>query len=246
MKARERWRPTKFVLEDGHLAPSRDPRALFPGSRLAASVLAPAYERMIREHATGALVDLGCGEVPLYAVYRDLVTEVVCVDRPGAAVRGAHVDVEADLEEDLPFPAAAFDTVVLTDVLEHVARPEHLVREIARILRPGGKLLCAVPFLYWLHEEPHDYFRYTEHALRRLCARAGLDVVELTPTGGAPEVLLDILGKHAAVAAPLQRVHQLVGTALLRSALGRRWSRRTERRFPFGYCLVARRPATVP
>ena len=69
----------------------------------------------------------------------------------------------------------------------------------ARLLKPDGKLILGVPFLYWLHEEPHDYYRYTEFALDRFCQLSGLRLVELTPYGGLPEVFIDMSSKCLAL-----------------------------------------------
>ena len=64
------------------------------------------------------------------------------------------------------------------------------MRGLARVLRPGGKLLLCVPFFYWIHEEPHDYYRYTEFALARFCELSELKIICLEAYGGLPEVLL--------------------------------------------------------
>jgi SAM-dependent methyltransferase len=53
-------------------------------------------------------------------------------------------------------------------VLEHVFETERAVRNLHRALAPGGRLIVAVPFAFPLHDEPHDYYRFTRHALRRM------------------------------------------------------------------------------
>jgi SAM-dependent methyltransferase len=108
------------------------------------------------------LLDLGCGKVPFYARYREYVSETVCVDWSNSLHGNGHVDAECDLTQELPFADASFDTILLSDVLEHIPAPERLWREMARLLKPGGELLSSVPFFYWLHEEPYDYYRYTK------------------------------------------------------------------------------------
>jgi SAM-dependent methyltransferase len=152
-----------------------------------------------------------------------------------------HIDVAADLANPLPFGEDTFDTVLATDILEHVPRPEALMNEIARVLRTDGYLVLSVPFFYWIHEEPHDYYRFTEFALRRFCTEAGLAPTAIDQYGGAPEIVLDIILKHLAHLAPV--------CGPLCSSLALRVSRfRLTRRisnwvtnFPLGYCLVARK-----
>jgi hypothetical protein len=119
-----------------------------------------------------------------------------------------------------------------------------LFREMARILAPGGKLVMNTPFLYWLHETPHDYHRYTEFALRRLATGAGFDVLELDALGGAGAALADLVAKRLA-GIPLAGglLADLVqSTAVALGALRRpgRATNATEL-FPLGYFMVARR-----
>jgi SAM-dependent methyltransferase len=239
----ESWRPTKFVRRGRALRASRNTADLSISSRFAADMVASYYENAIRAHAQGRLLEMGCGYVPLYETYRDLVSENICIDWEKAAHANPYLDQMVDLTEALPFESASFDTVLLTDVLEHIPEPMNLVCEIARILRPGGKLILGVPFLYWLHEVPHDYYRYTEFALRRFCRRSGLRVLELVPYGGLPEVLLDLISKGlnffprqlAASPRPLHAIASL----LSKTKPIRMLSERTKSSLPLGYVLSA-------
>ena len=68
--------------------------------------------------------------------------------------------------------------------LEHVREPRRVVEEIARVLKPGGRLLLVVPQEWEVHQAPHDYFRYTRYGLRYLLESAGLEVERIEPVGG--------------------------------------------------------------
>ena len=212
-------------------------------------MIATLYDRDLRLHARGRLLDLGCGQVPLYAAYKDIVSECVCVDWANTGHKNLHLDHECDLTQPLPFGEGRFDTVLLSDVLEHIPTPEALCVEISRILAPGGKLLLNVPFYYWLHEEPHDYYRYTQHALRRFIEVAQLSLVSLEATGGSPELLADVLAKHLVhvplVGKPLASLVQWSVLRFVGTRLGRKVSRSTARLFPFGYFLVAEKSGVV-
>jgi len=245
MRHPELWQPTKYHRHGKAWRGARDRRLLGVGSRLNADRVVAQYERHLPVHARGALVDLGCGTVPLYGLYAPHVSSVTCVDWP-ASVHGAqHVDVQADLAAPLPLPDAGFDTVILSDVLEHVPEPRHLWREMARLLRPGGHVLMNVPFLYGLHELPHDYGRYTSFALRRMADEVGFEVLLLEPVGGSLHVLADLLAKHlarlpvlgGALAAAVQGAVALAD----RTRAGARFASLSAERFPSGYFLVARR-----
>jgi SAM-dependent methyltransferase len=130
-------------------------------------------------------------------------------------------------------------------VLEHIAAPDALWREMFRVLRPDGCVLLNVPFLYWLHETPHDYYRYTEHALRLFATRSGFTIEMLQPLGGSLEVFTDMACKHLVRLRPVGRpvvagLQNLV-LALLATAPGKTFSTQSAKRFPLGYFMVARR-----
>ena len=79
------------------------------------------------------------------------------------------VDLIAD-GHSLPFPNGTFDAVISEAVLEHVRAPTQVVAEIYRVLKPGGTICIAVPFLQGYHASPHDYQRWTHTGIVELCA----------------------------------------------------------------------------
>lgn len=195
MKDIESWKPTKFAFVGDRLRASPNPEWVAVSSRLNVDLLAIALQNVLAFHAGGRLLDLGCGNVPLFAAYRDRVSSVTCIDWGNSEHQLRHIDQFCDLNEALPLANGCFDTVLLTDVLEHVAVPGALVNEIARVLAPGGKLIGSVPFMYRLHEEPYDYYRFSRHALRRLSELGGLEVTRLDAYGQGVDVVFDSLGK---------------------------------------------------
>jgi len=93
------------------------------------------------------------------------------------------LDAIADLEA-LPFRDGAFAACINIVTLEHVRRPQRVLRELALALRPGGRLLLVVPHEWEVHQAPHDYFRYTRHGVAYLLEQAGLEKIEVRPVGG--------------------------------------------------------------
>lgn len=247
MRHADRWTESKYVQRQGGWAASRDSAEVGVGSRLITDCIAALYARYLPLYASGRLIDLGCGKVPLYGAYRSLIDSVTCVDWPQSVHGGNHLDLEVDLSQPLPFADASFDTIILSDVLEHVPSPEALWSEMARLLASGGHVLLNTPFLYGVHEAPHDYGRYTEYALRRFARQAELEVLLLQPVGGSLHVLADLLAKHLAhlpaLGNPLASAVQGIVALLDRSPVGRRVSERTGTRFPLGYFMVAMRAA---
>ncbi len=130
--------------------------------------------------ARGRLLDVGCGARP----YQPLLPEPVRsfgVDAAPAA--GTRADAWGQAAA-LPFADGAFDTVLCTQVLEHVPDPAAALAEMARVLAPGGRLILTAPQSWSLHEEPHDYWRFTRYGLAQLCRAAGLAPRRVVAQGG--------------------------------------------------------------
>jgi SAM-dependent methyltransferase len=239
MRRRSDWRPTKFLVIDGCLRGDPTGAHISVSSRVAGDLLAAHYGAALIKYARGNLLDLGCGNVPLFGLYENLVDEVYCVDWLASLHQQRHVDVFADLTQPLPLRDATFDTILLSDVLEHIPNPERLISEISRLLRPNGHIIIGVPFLYWLHEIPHDFNRYTRYQLKRLVENAGLEVVHLNEVGGSPEVLVDIMSKTLASRPRLTAAFVTVATWILKRKFVRRLSQGTSRVMPLAYVVIA-------
>ena len=242
MKSKETWKPTKYILSKRGYRASRDLQEVGRGSRFIADVLAKTYTDLLQEHARGALLDLGCGKVPLYQAYAPHVDSVTCVDWAFSLHPSPHLDYKFDLSKKIDLPDETFDTILATDLLEHIPRPETLWNEMARLLRPSGKLILGVPFLYWIHEDPHDFHRYTSYRLEAFCKQSSLDLVYLEPYGGSMEVIADITAKHLAFSRLASSAHLLLSKAIIRSPIGKKVAAtKVSQRFPLGYSLVAQK-----
>ncbi len=97
-------------------------------------------------------------------------------------------DVIANLEEGLPLPDTAYDSVLCFNLLEHLSDPARVLSETHRVLRSGGSLIGYVPFLVKYHADPRDYFRYTHQGLRVLFERAGFSDISIQFIGRGPFV----------------------------------------------------------
>lgn len=241
MRNVEAWVQSKFELDaSGRWRASR--REVPVTSRLMVDIVAAAYAEAIATHARGRLADLGCGKAPLYGMYRDKASAIVCVDWPNSLHGAQHVDTFADLNASLALETDSFDTILATDVIEHLHTPEALFASAALALKSGGKLIVGVPFLYWVHEAPHDFHRYTRFALEKLAKDANLAIVLLAPFAGAPEVIADITTKALSGHAYLARIAYTLTRALLSLRAVKKLSARTSEAMPMGYILVAQKP----
>ena len=86
-----------------------------------------------------------------------------------------------------------FDVVLMTEVLEHLAKPEAAISEASRVLKDDGGFICTMPFLYPIHADPSDFQRWTPEKIRLELSKAGLTVVKLESMGGFFAVIYDLL-----------------------------------------------------
>lgn len=143
--------------------------------------------RETRAFATGTLLDVGCGNKPYLELFADSVTSHLGIDLPPALSANKllkQADLHADLRHPLPVLDCSIDTVLCTEVIEHNPEPATLMSEMHRVLKPGGHLILTAPQTWGLHEEPHDYYRFTQHGLRYLAEEAAFEIVAVRPRGG--------------------------------------------------------------
>lgn len=133
--------------------------------------------------ARGVLLDVGCGLKPYEIDFAPFVRKHFGLEYfPESGYRGNRADVAGDAS-CLPFADATIDTILCTEVLEHVANPEKAIEEFSRVLAPGGIAITTAPFFYPVHDS-HDFFRYTDKGLAAMMKRHGLEVVEVTSLSG--------------------------------------------------------------
>lgn len=140
----------------------------------------------LQKHANyyqGVLYDLGCGESPYREFFLRYAEKYIGVDWAGS-YHDTKADVAADLNKPLPIESGAADTVVSLSVMEHLCEPKTMLNEAFRILKSGGGIVLQVPWQWWIHELPHDYYRYTPYGLEYLFRKAGFDDIEVEAQAG--------------------------------------------------------------
>jgi SAM-dependent methyltransferase len=189
---------------DGGAAPERAPEGTPPRGRswwqrirsaptgryavwkfnwLANHKIVAALERA-REHARGDLLDVGCGSKPFAGVFRDRIRRYWGTDLASSRYLGeASPDAFADAPAQ-PFRDGSFDTVLGLSMLTYLPEPLRMVEEARRVLKPGGVLILEFTQMVPLHDEPHDYFRFTRYGAEWLLRRAGLEPIAYIPIGG--------------------------------------------------------------
>ncbi len=135
----------------------------------------------IDNFAIGKVFDIGCGNKPYEALFNGKIDSYQGCDIIQSSLKRVDVICEAT---NIPIPGNQFDTIISTQVMEHVDAPEKLLSEANRLLKEGGHLILSIPFCWELHEEPHDYFRYSKYGLISLLEHNGFEVLEIKANGG--------------------------------------------------------------
>ena len=140
--------------------------------------------RRVRRHARGELLDVGCGSKPFAPLFAGQVSRYRGTDLAASRYLGsARPDAFARAEAQ-PFRDGTFDTVLGLSMLTYLPEPSRMIREAHRLLKQDGVLILEFTQMVPLHDEPHDYFRFTRYGAEHLLREAGFDPVEYVAVGG--------------------------------------------------------------
>ena len=147
----------------------------------------------VLQYLSGHLLNAGCGSRDISpCLLANAVTTITKYD-----IASQDPDVVVGPLESMPFDDGTFDSVLCNAVLEHVPSAEYSIRELARVVKPNGLVVVAVPFLQPFHACPADFRRYTADGLADLGCRAGLEVVCVLPVHSIAQTLGWILWEYA-------------------------------------------------
>lgn len=159
-----------------------------------APVIRQAIRDLLDDLADGRGLHLGCGGVRLDSRLVNLDLKI-----------GGAADVCGDAQK-LPFRDGTFALVVSQEMVEHLPDPFGAVREMARVLRKGGRVYLQAPFLIGYHPGPEDYWRFTRSGLVRLVEQAGMECLRLDlavgPATGFYRVIVEFAAGSAARLVP--------------------------------------------
>lgn len=145
------------------------------------------HDRELKTYASrylaGRMIDIGCGTKPYREIVKPFITSHVGLDHVDSPHGLASVDLKGTAYE-IPEPDGSFDSALCTSVLEHLEDPEKALRECHRVLKSGGIAVYSVPFIWHLHEEPRDFFRFSKYGLEYLFKKAGFEILEIKPLTG--------------------------------------------------------------
>jgi SAM-dependent methyltransferase len=140
------------------------------------------------------VLDIGAGECPLRARLEALGYSYSSLDIEQNSAGSIHylARIDRDLPESLSL-AGGFDLLIFTEVLEHVPDWAKAFQNLANLLKRGGHCIITTPFFYMLHEEPYDFWRPTDHAIRYFSDSNGLEVIRSQRNGNGWDVLGTVL-----------------------------------------------------
>lgn len=139
-----------------------------------------------QRYISGRTIDVGAGS----AKYRDIIKPHTTKYAIFDISPGKYIDIVGNVL-DMPFENEIYDTVISTQVLEHVEKPWIMVKEISRILKRGGICILTAPFFAPFHSDPHDYFRYSKEGMEALFKNEGFEIIECQPYGNIFMVLFE-------------------------------------------------------
>ncbi|MGE5620950.1 MAG: class I SAM-dependent methyltransferase [archaeon] len=139
----------------------------------------------------GKLLDFGCGNKPYKSLFN--VKEYIGLDieESGHAHHNENIDVYYD-GNTIPFDDCTFDSIFSSEVFEHVFNLEQILRELYRVLKPGGHILVTLPFVWEEHEIPFDFARYTSFGIKNLMEKQGFKIVKLEKSNNYIEVIFQL------------------------------------------------------
>jgi SAM-dependent methyltransferase len=173
------------------------------------------------------VLDIGCGHQP----YRDLFPATRYIGMDWTVTDTSPNLVASSL--CLPIKDRSIDIVLATQVIEHVTNPGLMVQECKRVLRPGGYLILSGPFYWPLHEEPHDYFRFTKYGFAQLLYQAGFSNWQIREDGGDwAQIMLSVsLRLNGKLLGPMRCMVNVAGLVLDGMT--------TSRQSPANYTVIA-------
>lgn len=140
-------------------------------------------------------LDVGCGLRPYESYFPAGSYVGVDIEASG---RDPHLKTPDHYYDGrvLPFSDNSFGGVISTQVLEHVSSPRSLLAEMYRVIRPGGKLIISLPFVWQEHEEPYDFFRFTQFGIADMLKQTGFEVDHIVKDTGGIETLAVTLNSY--------------------------------------------------
>lgn len=133
-----------------------------------------------QKYIYGDLIDIGCGFSPYKSLLVKFVEKYEGID---LFPYNDDVTYTGNILKQNPFDKNQFDCAISFEVLEHIPNSDDFLKQIYKIIKPGGYFIISVPHLSRLHEEPLDFYRFTKYGLFEIFTRNGFEILEIKPKG---------------------------------------------------------------
>ena len=130
------------------------------------------------KYLNGIFLDFGCGQKP----YKDIIHVQKYIGLDIEISGHSHENEEIDVYYDgnkIPFENNYFDSILASEVFEHLFNLEEIIKELFRVIKKDGHLLITIPFVYDEHETPYDFARYTSFGIKHLLEKNGFKVIKI-------------------------------------------------------------------
>jgi len=123
------------------------------------------------------ILDVGPGDYEYYyqPLFKDKTFESLDIKQN----RWGTIDTVANIHKKTPIADNTYDTILILDTLEHLKYPRRALKEIRRILKSGGLLICCAPLHCEIHNYPGDYWRFTPHGIKLLLEETGFKILDI-------------------------------------------------------------------
>ncbi|HMB89718.1 MAG TPA: class I SAM-dependent methyltransferase [Rhodothermales bacterium] len=175
----------------------------------------------LKQRGGGRVLDVGAKQAPYVEDIAATTYLTLDIDK------SCNPDLCCDLH-DVEWTSEYFDTIIATEVLEHLYDPQQALREMHRLLKPGGICLLSTRFIYEYHADPNDYFRFTEDSLAYLLR--DFSRVEIYPHGNRWQAIWQLLAGSKRTLGLLSWLNPLVARI-----------KQKETRCPLGFVVWAER-----
>lgn len=142
----------------------------------------------IMPHIGGRVLDLGAGTAKYKEIIKKNATDYIACDFK----KNENIDIVCDVE-NLVFPTESFDTVISTQVFEHIDNPFMVAQEIKKVLKTGGNAIITAPFMFPFHADPKDNFRFSREGLEEIFKSIGFEIIDSGTYGGFFMILSEMV-----------------------------------------------------
>jgi len=136
-----------------------------------------------KQYLKGDMIDIGCGKKPYEEILRPYLNRHVGLDHEETFHDLSNIDLFGTAYE-IPSESNVFDSALCSAVLEHLEEPEQALRECNRVLKVGAYAVYFIPFIWHIHEEPRDFYRYSKYGIKYLFEKTNFEITALKALSG--------------------------------------------------------------